>query len=135
MSSHIVSHLASERTIVVFPLSSMRATVAPARLQSKSTRLVTRLLDDQHSELNVEREQLLRPPPFQHRVNCLEKSDISPSAMVGSSFEHEGLCTRSSFKQCERQSDCKEVRRRFHHVLCWMPHVVLCEGESCWPRP
>ena len=36
MSSHVVSHLASERTIVGFPLSSTRATVAPARLQSKT---------------------------------------------------------------------------------------------------
>ena len=100
--------------------------MAPARLQSKSTRLVTRLLDHQHSELYVEREQLLRSPSCQHRVNCFEKSDNSPSAMVGSSFEHEGFCTRSSFEHCEQQSNCKEgakaIPTKFH---------VGCPTSSC----
>ena len=45
-----------------------------ARIGKQKTKLVTHLLDDQHSELNGEREHFLRPPPVQRRVNCFEKS-------------------------------------------------------------
>ena len=134
ISSHIVSHLAFERTIVGFPLSSTRAAVAPARLQN--TRLVTRLLDHQHSELYGEREHLLRPASLQHRVNCFKKSDFSPLAIVGSSFEHEGFCTRSSFEHCEQQSNCEEGAKAIPTKFCVGCPTSFCAKEkSCWPRP
>ena len=78
---HIASHLASERTIVGFPLSSRRAAVAPDQLQSETQ---SHLLDDQHSELYGEREHLLKPTSLRHRANCFENSNNSSSAMAGS---------------------------------------------------
>ena len=90
-----VSHLASEHTIAGFPLSSMRATRGTRSTAERNTKLVTHFLDDQHSELYGEREQLLKLPSFRHHVDRCENSDNSPSSTAGSRFEHDRFfCTR-----------------------------------------
>ena len=134
MSSHVVPHLASRayhRWISSELNESDRGTRTTAE---QNIRLVSHLLDDQHSEPYGERD--LRPSSLQHRVNCFEKSDNSPSAMVGSSFEHEGFCTRSSFAHWEQQSNCNEGAMAIPTEFCvGSTHIILCQGESCWPRP
>ena len=75
----------------------------------QNTKLVTRLLDDQHSEMYGEREHCLRSPSFHHCVNNFKNSHDSPTAIVGSSSEHEQFCTpRSSFEPLGEQSNCNE---------------------------
>ena len=62
--------------------------MAPARLQSNTQKLVTHLLDDQHSDLYAEHEHFT--------TSSLEKPDTSPLAVVGSSSEHEQFNTPRS---------------------------------------
>ena len=110
------------------PLSSMRADVAPARLQSKTQSWGHIFWMTSTANCTVSVSNFLRPPPFEHRVNGVEKSDNSPSAMVSSSFEHERFCTRSSFENCEQQSYCNEGATSIPpSSIKWKPHVVLCE--------
>ena len=86
MSSHVVSHLASRAYHRWIPSELNGSDRGTRTTAEKNIRLMAHLLDDQHSEPYGEREQLLGPSSLQHRVNCFEKSDNSPLAMVGSSF-------------------------------------------------
>ena len=49
----------------------------------QNTKLVTRLLDDMHSEMYGEREHCLRSPSFQHCVNSFKNSHDSPHSHRG----------------------------------------------------
>ena len=97
---------------------SNRGTRTSAEQNSK---LVTDLLEDQHSELHSKRERHLRPPSFQHRVNSFEKSCDLPAAMVGSNFEQDA------------HRDRLEAPRRFVRMRKLLAPVVVLGEASCGP--
>ena len=53
--------------------------------------------------------------------------------MVGSSFEEEGFCTRSSFEHCEQQSKCKEGAKAIPKFCVGCPTSSCAKGKVVGP--